>query len=131
MIPQLDVTVIVFNDRLAIHDERIIVHYIFHAKRNNCYLFILCSSGVKKYNTSGDIPGNLCALCEGDCSTDSQKNKYVGYHGSFKCMADGKGDVSFAKHTTTEEVVDTGGYGNVNDYQYLCKDGSRKGNLRE
>lgn len=93
--------------------------------------FILCSSGVKKYNTSGDIPGNLCALCEGDCSTDSQKNKYVGYHGSFKCMADGKGDVSFAKHTTTEEVVDIGGYGNVNDYQYLCKDGSRKGNLRE
>ena len=39
LIPQLDFTIIVFNDRLAIHYERIIVHYIFHAKRNNCYLF--------------------------------------------------------------------------------------------
>ena len=91
--------------------------------------FILCSSGVKIYNNSGDIPGNLCALCEGECSTDANKNKYVGYHGSFKCMADNKGDVSFAKHTTTEEVVAIGGYGNLSDYQYLCKDGSRKGNL--
>ena len=52
---------------------------------------------------------------------------YAGYHGAFKCMADGKGDVAFAKYTTTEEVVKEGNHGNVADYQYLCKDGSRKG----
>lgn len=93
--------------------------------------FILCSSGVKRFNNSGDIPGNLCALCEGNCSTDANKNKYVGYHGSFMCMADGKGDVSFAKHTTTEEVLAKGSYGKLADYEYLCKDGTRKGNLQE
>lgn len=74
---------------------------------------------------------NLCALCAGSgeykCSKDSSKNKYVSYHGAFKCMGDGKGDVAFVKHTTTQEVVDIGGYGVVEDYQYLCKDGTRKG----
>ena len=43
------------------------------------------------------------------------------------CMADGKGDVAFVKHTTTKEVVDKGGYGTVADYQYLCKEGGREG----
>lgn len=74
---------------------------------------------------------NLCALCNGTgaekCSKDSSKNGYVGYHGAFKCMAEGKGDVAFVKHTTTEEVVGAGGYGQVDDYEYLCKDGTRKG----
>ncbi|CAH3029437.1 unnamed protein product [Porites evermanni] len=44
------------------------------------------------------------------------------------CMADGKGDVAFVKHATTKEVVtkDPGKYGAVSDYQYLCKDGTRK-----
>jgi len=42
-------------------------------------------------------------------------------------MGDGKGDVAFVKHTTTQEVVHTGGYGEIEDYEYLCKDGTRKG----
>ena len=42
-------------------------------------------------------------------------------------MGDGVGDVAFVKHTTTQEVVDGGGYGKVGDYEYLCKDGTRKG----
>lgn len=73
---------------------------------------------------------NLCALCAGTgadkCSTDSAKNKYADYIGAFKCMGDGKGDVAFVKHTTTQEVVKSGGYGNLGDYEYLCKDGTRK-----
>ena len=81
----------------------------------------------------GDEYSNLCALCNGTgiykCSKDSSKNGYVGYHGAFKCMAEGKGDVAFVKHTTTAEVVGAGGYGNVGDYEYLCRDGSRKGSL--
>ena len=87
--------------------------------------------GVRKYIASGEVPDKLCALCAGTgddkCSSDSEKNMYAGYHGAFKCMADGKGDVAFAKHTTTEEVVKLGNRGGVSDYQYLCKDGSRKG----
>ena len=73
---------------------------------------------------------NLCKLCAGTgadkCSKDSTKNKYVSYHGAFKCMGDGVGDVAFVKHTTTQEVVDAGGYGQVEDYEYLCRDGTRK-----
>ena len=42
-------------------------------------------------------------------------------------MAEDKGDVGFVKHVTVEEVVAMGGYGLASDYQYLCKDGSRKG----
>lgn len=74
---------------------------------------------------------NLCELCNGTgddkCSKELAKNAYVGYHGAFKCMGDGKGDVAFVKFTTTQEVVDGGGYGKVGDYEYLCKDGGRKG----
>ncbi|XP_020628634.1 melanotransferrin-like isoform X1 [Orbicella faveolata] len=72
---------------------------------------------------------NLCELCAGTgtdkCTKDSSKNRYVGYHGAFKCMGDGKGDVAFVKHTTTQEVVDDGGYGKVDDYEYLCRNGTR------
>lgn len=53
---------------------------------------------------------------------------YAGYHGSFKCMADGTGDVGFVKHTTTNEVLALGEGGSKDDYEYLCKDGTRKGN---
>ncbi|XP_068724056.1 melanotransferrin-like [Montipora capricornis] len=89
-----------------------------------------CVPGVKTYNTTGEIPGKLCALCAGtgntQCSGDTSENKYAGHHGSFKCMANDTGDVAFVKHNTVEEVVAMGGYGNASDYQYLCKDGSRK-----
>ncbi|XP_068690510.1 serotransferrin-like isoform X2 [Montipora foliosa] len=90
-----------------------------------------CVPGVKTFNTTGEIPGKLCALCAGtgdtQCSGTTSENKYAGYHGSFKCMADAKGDVAFVKHVTVEEVVAMGlGYGSASDYQYLCKDGSRK-----
>lgn len=73
---------------------------------------------------------NLCNLCAGPesdkCTTNMEKNKYVGYHGAFKCMADGKGDVAFVKYITTDEVTDGGNYGKPGDYQYLCPDGGRK-----
>ena len=94
------------------------------------YLIVLFSGllGIDKSKYS-----NLCALCAGPgadkCSTDASKNKYVGYTGAFKCMGDGKGDVAFVKQTTAQEVVDKGGYGNQADYEYLCKDGTRKGKI--
>lgn len=77
---------------------------------------------------------NLCALCAGTgadkCSTDSAKNEYVSHSGAFKCMANGTGDVAFLKHSIAEEMAYSGGYGNLADYEYLCKDGSRKGKKR-
>ena len=73
---------------------------------------------------------NLCELCAGTgadkCSKDDTKNKYADYHGAFRCMGDKEGDVAFVKYTTTQEMVDAGGYGAVEDYEYLCKDGTRK-----
>ena len=91
----------------------------------------LCLLGADVYlGNEASKYTDLCALCSvaGDnkCSKDPSKNAYVGYHGAFKCMADRVGDVAFVKHTTTQEVVATGGYGSVADYEYLCKDGSRQ-----
>lgn len=83
------------------------------------------------FNASGDIPSNLCALCLGTgadkCSADEDKNEYAGHEGAFKCMVDGKGDVAFFKHGTVEKAIKKGNYGNQTDYEYLCRDGSRKG----
>ena len=42
-------------------------------------------------------------------------------------MVDGKGDVAFFKHGTVEKAIKKGNYGNQTEYQYLCRDGSRKG----
>ena len=42
-------------------------------------------------------------------------------------MADRRGDVAFVKHTTVQEVVELGKHGKTSDYQYLCKDNTRKG----
>lgn len=76
---------------------------------------------------------NLCNLCAGPendkCTTDILKNRYVGYHGAFMCMAEGKGDVAFVKYTTTEEVTARGKYGKPEDYEYLCPTGGRMGNV--
>ena len=88
---------------------------------------------MKSYNVPAEVSEKLCAICNGTrsdkCSRDVSKNGYVGYHGSFMCMAEGKGDVSFAKHTTVDEVLAKypGKYGATSDYEYLCKDGTRKG----
>ncbi|XP_067053784.1 melanotransferrin-like [Acropora muricata] len=89
-----------------------------------------CVPGVEKYIMEPRLISKLCALCQGtnnaQCSTSPSMNKYASYHGSFKCMAENGGDVAFVKHTTVEEVVGLGGYGKASDYQYLCKDNSRK-----
>ena len=89
-------------------------------------------ANAAEYNASGDIPGNLCTLCAGTgadkCSFDESKNRYAGHEGAFMCMAEDKGDVAFFKHGTVEKVLSKhANYGNLTDYVYLCKDGTRKG----
>ena len=85
---------------------------------------------MSKYDPKDENPDNLCALCKGTGDNKCARSDiepYYGYGGAFKCMADGAGDVAFVKHTTTKEMTDKGSYGNMSDYQYLCDDGSRKG----
>ncbi|XP_067053786.1 melanotransferrin-like [Acropora muricata] len=89
-----------------------------------------CVPGIQNYINATKITSKLCALCQGNdsiqCSTNTSLNKYASYHGSFKCMADKRGDVAFVKHTTVQEVVELGKHGKTSDYQYLCKDNTRK-----
>ena len=81
---------------------------------------------LPKFNPKGKNPENLCELCKDDCTS---AGRFANYHGAFKCMAEGYGDVAFVKHTTVKEVVTDNPslYGKADDYSYLCPDGSRKG----
>ncbi|XP_067452375.1 melanotransferrin [Thunnus thynnus] len=90
-----------------------------------------CVPGAKE---SG-YPESLCQQCGGDgqgghkCEWGDNE-KYFSYHGAFRCMVDGQGDVAFIKHTTVEDNTD--GHGpewahklRSSDYELLCRDGSR------
>ncbi|XP_068748594.1 melanotransferrin-like [Montipora capricornis] len=81
-----------------------------------------CVPNVKnKYPAATD---NLCSLCSAECRTTN--GNYSGYSGAFKCMNTGLGDVAFIKHTTLSE-----NNANASQYEYLCKDGSRKGSWED
>ncbi|XP_016058234.1 PREDICTED: lactotransferrin isoform X2 [Miniopterus natalensis] len=84
-----------------------------------------------------DPNSNLCALCVGN---DAGKNKcvpnsnerYYGYTGAFRCLAENAGDVAFVKDATVLE--NTNGKGTeewakalkLEDFELLCLDGTRK-----
>nr|XP_003409956.1 lactotransferrin [Loxodonta africana] len=86
----------------------------------------------------GADPGSrLCALCIGDDSgqnkcVPSSKERYYGYNGAFRCLAERAGDVAFVKSVTVLE--NTNGKNSeewaknlkVEDFELLCLDGSRK-----
>ncbi|KAM9592895.1 lactotransferrin [Trichechus inunguis] len=86
----------------------------------------------------GADPGsNLCALCIGDDSGQNKcvpnsKERYYGYTGAFRCLAEKAGDVAFVKDVT---VLDNTDGKNTQewaknlkpeDFELLCLDGSRK-----
>jgi len=91
----------------------------FFSKGNTC--ICVFTLGVKQaaYDPKGDNPDNLCALCTDECS---KTGKYYNYGGAFRCMDDDVGEVAFVKHTTVTENKS----GMESNYQYLCKDGTRK-----
>ncbi|XP_006868875.1 PREDICTED: lactotransferrin [Chrysochloris asiatica] len=84
-----------------------------------------------------DPKSSLCALCIGDemgqnkCVPNS-KERYYGYAGSFRCLAEKSGDVAFMKDTTVLE--NTNGKNTeawakdlkLEDFELLCPDGTRK-----
>ncbi|NXS43847.1 TRFE protein, partial [Balaeniceps rex] len=83
---------------------------------------------VAGFFSASCVPGataerKLCRQCKGDSKTKcSRTGPYSGYSGAFQCLADGKGDVAFVKHTTVQENAPE----NKDEYELLCLDGSRQ-----
>ncbi|XP_034470003.1 transferrin-a [Hippoglossus hippoglossus] len=77
---------------------------------------------VAEFFLSSCAPGatnqKLCALCKGNCDK-TESNPYYNYHGAFKCLKDGSGEVAFVKHLTVPDDERDG-------YELLCTDNSRK-----
>lgn len=86
----------------------------------------------------GAEPGSsLCALCVGNdkgenkCVPNSQE-RYFGYTGAFRCLAERAGDVAFLKDSTV--LQNTNGKNSepwardlkLEDFQLLCLDGTQK-----
>ncbi|XP_001381165.4 melanotransferrin [Monodelphis domestica] len=94
------------------------------------------SASCVPVNNAKDYPSRLCELCIGDdhglnkCHGNSQE-RYYGYGGAFRCLAEGAGDVAFVKHSTVFENTD--GHNpeawavglKSRDYELLCPNGAR------
>ncbi|XP_072017107.1 melanotransferrin-like [Amphiura filiformis] len=99
-----------------------------------------CVPGAKtsRYDPNGDNPDNLCELCIGvgdsNCAR-SQEEPYYDYSGSFRCLAEGAGDVAFVKHTTVLDNTDDntppewGLNASSSDYKLLCEDGTTESDV--
>ncbi|XP_062260252.1 transferrin-a [Platichthys flesus] len=87
------------------------------------------------YFSSSCAPGaepssSLCAQCIGDSNSlskckPSAEERYYGYAGAFRCLAEGSGDVAFVKHTIVGENTD--GHGpdwaqrlKSSEYELIC-----------
>ncbi|XP_046732418.1 serotransferrin-1-like isoform X2 [Silurus meridionalis] len=95
-----------------------------------------------KYFSESCVPGadpesNLCKLCKGaegirgiveKCKA-STAERYYGYAGAFRCLAEGVGEVAFIKHSTVAENTDGSGPAwaktyKSTDFKLICPGGS-------
>ncbi|XP_059175482.1 melanotransferrin-like isoform X2 [Physella acuta] len=85
------------------------------------------------YNPFGNNPTSVCKLCTGQneefCTTS---DRYGGYDGAFKCVADGNGQITFLRHDTIELMTSpeynnnkTGTGYSADNFRLLCPDGSQ------
>ncbi|XP_069329604.1 lactotransferrin isoform X1 [Eulemur rufifrons] len=86
----------------------------------------------------GSAPGSsLCALCVGndrgeDKCVPNSNERYYGYTGAFRCLAENAGDVAFLKDVTILQNTDgknTEAWAKdlkLEDFELLCLDGTRK-----
>nr|XP_025845550.1 lactotransferrin [Vulpes vulpes] len=84
-----------------------------------------------------DPKSNLCALCIGDekgenkCAPNSNE-RYFGYTGAFRCLAEKAGDVAFVKNSTILQNTNGGNPEpwardlKLEDFELLCLDGTRQ-----
>uniref|UniRef100_A0A0D9RUM1 Lactotransferrin n=1 Tax=Chlorocebus sabaeus TaxID=60711 RepID=A0A0D9RUM1_CHLSB len=84
-----------------------------------------------------DPRSNLCALCIGNEQGENKcvpnnNERYYGYNGAFRCLAENAGDVAFVKDVTVLQNTDgknTEAWAKdlkLNDFELLCLDGTRK-----
>lgn len=56
---------------------------------------------------AGNNPSSVCELCTGQneefCTTS---DKSAGFDGAFRCVADGRGDLTFVRHDTVRQMTD-------------------------
>ncbi|XP_055389925.1 transferrin-like [Condylostylus longicornis] len=76
---------------------------------------------------------NLCQLCENPVKCD-EYDKYANYDGAIECLINGDGDVAFTTRSDIRKYFGLLGdeenenvkNANINDYELLCEDGSRR-----
>ncbi|XP_067128089.1 transferrin-like [Centruroides vittatus] len=88
-----------------------------------------------KYNPSGSGADKLCQQCIGDVNGENKcargsTERYSGYSGALRCLAENGGQIAFVKHTTVSEYTD--GSSELEwakelkseNFKLLCKNGS-------
>ncbi|XP_017377193.1 lactotransferrin isoform X2 [Cebus imitator] len=84
-----------------------------------------------------DPESNLCALCIGNERGENKcvpngNERYYGYDGAFRCLAENAGDVAFVRDTTVLQNTDGKGTEawakdlKLENFELLCLDGTRK-----
>lgn len=102
-----------------------------HVKTATDYFGPSCAVNalIDKYNPIGDNSDKLCQLCIGKVPGGkcTPKDPYAGFEGAFRCLLEA-GDIAFVKHTTVQEMIDSGLIHGItaDQFELLCKDGTRQ-----
>ncbi|XP_019959418.1 serotransferrin [Paralichthys olivaceus] len=100
---------------------------LIYEQTKNCNFSAFFSSSCAP---GADPSSQLCAQCAGNAESinkckASNEERYYGYAGAFRCLAEGKGDVAFVKHSIVKENTDGQGpeWAKAflsNDYELIC-----------